>query len=77
MFPGGMFEYMAEYESAYRREGVRSAARAARLGGHNTTPHAGDHLTDRVAHWLGHRLVVLGERLHAWSEPAAAPRAYR
>ena len=77
MLPGAMFEYMAEYESAYRQEGVRSAARATRVGGHASVPHTRAHLTGRAAHWLAHRLVLLGERLHAWSEAAAAPGASR
>ena len=75
MFPGAMFELMAQYESDYRQEGVRSVARTVGLGGQQTRPRAGAHLTTRAAHWLAHRLVLLGERLHAWSEPAAAPGA--
>ena len=77
MFPGPMFEYMAEWDTATRRRAAPPARGSDRhVCRHETAPAGSRPGAGRAAaHWLGHRLLRMGERLSAWSIPTTARRA--
>ena len=76
MFPGPMFEYVAEWETASRRRGAPPGPVPAAPAPHRAPPPAASRpgAPRAAAGRLGHRLICVAECLRAWSMAATTPR---